>query len=61
MEVQMNTERVNLPEVIELSDAELDAVVGGDKSTAGTKSTSGNKNNSHEFLVVKMTETFISM
>jgi hypothetical protein len=61
MEIQMNTERANLPEVMELSDAELDAVVGGDKSTGGTKSTSGNKNNSHEFLVVKMTEIFVSM
>ena len=61
MEIQMNTERANAPTVIELSNDELDIVVGGDKKAGGTKTTSSGHSNSHEFLVVKMTETFISM
>jgi hypothetical protein len=61
MEFHMNTEHVNLTAVAELSADELDAVVGGDKNANGTKGTSGGKNNTHDFLVVKMTEVFISM
>ena len=61
MEIEMNMEQVDLTKTIELSNDELETVVGGDKKTDGTKGTSGGKNNSHEFLVVKMTETFISM